>query len=93
MVHNIIAGTIANSAGIYPWDFIKTVDGRDFHTVEELFTYLSEAYVHRRDVEIVVKRIYDTGSQLYSYKRISLPIESLREIGIQTGEQELASIN
>jgi hypothetical protein len=93
MVHNIIAGTIANSSGIYPWDFIKTVDGRDFHTVEELFTYLSEAYVHRRDVEIVVKRIYDTGSQLYSYKRISLPIESLREIGIQTGEQELASIN
>ena len=93
MVHNIIAGTIANSSGIYPWDFIKTVDGRDFHTVEELFTYLSEAYVHRREVEIVVKRIYDTGSQLYSYKRISLPIESLREIGIQIGAQELASIN
>jgi hypothetical protein len=80
-------------AAIYPWGFIKTVDGRDFHTVEELFTYLSEAHVRRRDVEIVVKRIYDTGSQFYSYKRISLPIESLREIGIQTGEQELASIN
>ena len=93
MVHNTIAGTIANSSGIYSWDFIKTVDGRDFHTVEDLFSYLSEAFEQQRDVEIVVKRIFDTGSQLYSYKRISLPIENLREIGIQTGEQELASIN
>lgn len=91
MVHHVKDGTAGQSEGIEIWDFIKTVDGKRIDNVEDLFMYFTDAYKEQRDVDIVIKRINDTGRQIFSYKKISLPIENLQRIGPREGIHALAS--
>ena len=91
MVHYVEDGTVGQSEGIAMWDFIKTIDGSHINNLHELFTYFSGATKDERDVEIVIKRISDTGRQLFSYKKILLPVEGLKKIGDQTEMPALAS--
>jgi C-terminal processing protease CtpA/Prc len=81
MVHSVKAGTVGQPEGIEAWDIIKTVGGKKFEGIEELFACFSDALENGRDVEIVIKRIDDSGYRLSSYMKISLPIDDLKRIG------------
>jgi S1-C subfamily serine protease len=91
MIHHVKDGTAGQSEGIDVWDFIKSVDGKRINNIEDLFIHFTDAYEEQRDVDIVIKRINDTGRHIFSYKKISLPIEGLERIGTQAEIHALAS--
>jgi len=91
MVHSVEAGSAGQSEGVAAWDFIKTVDGKHINDLKELFTYFEGVIKDSRDVEIVIKRINDTGHQLFSYKKIRLPLDGLKNIGAQVEMHTLAT--
>ncbi len=92
MVHHVKGGSVSHSEKIKQWDFIKTVDGKQVNNIEELFAFFADASEEQRDIDIVFKRIYDTGRQLYSYRKVSLPVEGLARIETRLGKHELAGV-
>ena len=76
MMHLVETGTVAEWAEIAPFDFIDSVDGRGFQSVEALYANLSDAVEEQRDVTNTSKQEPKTKPQATKTKA-QLLFESL----------------
>lgn len=77
IVHYVDEGSLANAQGFQVWDFIKSVDGKSFHELGALATYLKTA---NNPVRFVIKRFSEAHDRIYEYHEFELPTEMLTMI-------------
>jgi len=78
-VHYVADGSPASAQGLQLWDMIKSVDGRPFHDIDALLSYLNQ---RNRPVRLVIKRLSESNDNIYEYHEFELPVEDLKLIGV-----------
>ena len=78
-VHYVADGSPASAQGLQLWDMIKSVDGRPFHDIDALLSYLNQ---RNRPVRVVIKRLSESNDNIYEYHEFELPVEDLKLIGV-----------
>ncbi len=79
-VHYVADGSPASAQGLQLWDMIKSVDGRPFHEIDALLSYLNQ---RNRPVRLVIKRLSESNDKIYEYHEFELPVEDLKLIGVE----------
>ncbi len=79
-VHYVAEGSPASAQGLQLWDMIKSVDGRPFHEIDALLSYLNQ---RNRPVRVVIKRLSESNDKIYEYHEFELPVEDLKLIGVE----------
>jgi S1-C subfamily serine protease len=79
-VHFVESASAAMSLGIQGGDILHSLDGRRFDNLESLMAYLKRR-PKSKPIDIVLKRIGDTGTSMFDYLARTLPDEDVRTVG------------